>query len=68
MKVVFYILSFLIWFVGIILFFVYRNKPAAEDRAAAKVFLILGIVSIALGCICSVSGFGLIGMLASGSS
>jgi hypothetical protein len=38
LKVVFYILSFLVPIVGIVLFFVYRGKPAPEDRAAAKLF------------------------------
>ena len=47
LKVIFYILSFLVPIVGIVLFFVYRNKPSEEDRSAARLFLILGIVSFA---------------------
>ena len=65
LKIVFYIISFLFWIVGIILYFVYRNKPSAEDRAAARTFLILGVVSVLLSCFCSFSFFGL-GMLGSG--
>jgi len=53
MKIIFYVLSFFIPIVGIVLFFVYRGKPAPEDRQAANLFLILGIVSIALTCMCS---------------
>ena len=53
MKIIFYVLSFFIPIVGIVLFFVYRGKPAPEDRQAANLFLILGIVSIALTCMCA---------------
>jgi len=53
LKVVFYILSFLVPIVGIVLFFVYRGKPAPEDRAAANLFLILGAISFGLSCLCS---------------
>ena len=56
MKIIFYLLSFFIPIVGIVLFFVYRGKPAPEDRSAANLFLILGIVSIALSCFCSFLG------------
>lgn len=52
LKVVFYILSFLVPIVGIVLFFVYRGKPAPEDRSAANLFLILGLISFALSCFC----------------
>jgi hypothetical protein len=55
LKIVFYILSFLVPIVGIVLFFVYRNKPAEADRSAARLFLILGIVSFLLSCICSIA-------------
>lgn len=52
LKIVFYILSFLVPIVGIVLFFVYRNKPIQEDRSAANLFLILGLVSFGLSCFC----------------
>lgn len=55
LKVLFYILSFLFGLLGIILFFVYRNKPAAEDRSAARIFLLLGVLSMLLSCLCTVS-------------
>ena len=55
MKVLFYILSFLFGLLGIILFFIYRNKPAAEDRAAARLFLLLGVLSMLLSCLCTVT-------------
>lgn len=52
LKVVFYILSFLVPIVGVVLFFVYRGKPTLEDRAAAQHFLILGVIAFALSCVC----------------
>lgn len=52
LKVVFYILSFLVPIVGIVLFFVYRSKPAPADQAAARLFLILGVIAFALSCVC----------------
>jgi hypothetical protein len=55
LKVIFYLLSFFIPLAGFILFFVYRNKPAQQDRSAARTFLILGVVSLALSCLCTVA-------------
>jgi hypothetical protein len=55
MKVIFYILSFIFGLLGIILFFIYRNKPAAEDRSAARLFLLLGVLSLLLSCLCTVT-------------
>jgi hypothetical protein len=52
LKVVFYILSFLVPIVGIVLFFVYRSKPAPADQAAARLFLVLGVIAFALSCVC----------------
>lgn len=52
LKVVFYIVSFLVPIAGIVLFFVYRNKSAPEDRAAARVFLILGVIAFVFSCVC----------------
>lgn len=52
LKVIFYILSFVVPIVGIVLYFVYRAKPAQEDRSAANLFLILGVISFALSCLC----------------
>lgn len=52
MRLLFYLLAFLVPLAGIVLFFIYRNKPAREDRAAARAFLIIGIAMLALNCIC----------------
>jgi hypothetical protein len=57
MKVLFYILALLLPILGLILFFVYRNKPAQADRTAARAFLILGIASIVFSCMCSTTFF-----------
>lgn len=57
MKVLFYILALLLPVLGLILYFVYRNKPAQADRTAARAFLILGIASIVFSCVCSTTFF-----------
>ncbi len=57
MKVLFYALSLLLPILGLILYFVYRNKPAQPDRSAARAFLILGIASIVFSCMCSTTFF-----------
>ena len=57
MKVLFYILALLLPILGLILYFVYRNKPAQADRTAARAFLILGIASIVFSCMCSTTFF-----------
>jgi hypothetical protein len=53
MKVLFYILSLLLPVLGVLLYFIYRKKPHPADRSAARVFLILGILSIVFSCMCS---------------
>jgi len=53
LKVIFYLFSFFVPVVGIVLFFVYRKKPVPQDRAAARVFLILGIASLILFGLCA---------------
>lgn len=55
LKVIFYVLSLLIPVFGFVLFFVYRKKPAQADRSAARVFLILGVVSLVFSCIAGAS-------------
>lgn len=52
LKIVFYILSILVPVLGVVLYFVYHNKPAQEDRSAARLCLILGIVSLVLYGLC----------------
>ncbi|MCB0052303.1 MAG: CHAT domain-containing protein, partial [Caldilinea sp.] len=49
-KIVFYILSFMSPIIGLTLYFIYRDKTTREDRSAARVFLVLGIVSFAVSC------------------
>jgi hypothetical protein len=56
-KVLFYALSLLLPILGLILYFVYRSKPALPDRSAARVFLILGIVSIVFSTMCGATFF-----------
>ena len=48
MKIVFYILSLLIWVVGIVIGLVYYTKPDPESKHVGKICLILGCVSIVL--------------------
>jgi hypothetical protein len=57
MKVLFYVLSLFLPFLGLILYFVYRHKPAEADRAAARVFLILGIASLVFTFMCGATFF-----------
>ena len=51
LKLIFAVLAFLVPVLGIVLFLIYRGKPAQADRAAARLFLILGVVSLALTCL-----------------
>ncbi len=60
MSLLIYIASFLIPIVGIVVFFLFRTRPADSDKRVARVALILGVVSILLGCLCS-GGFMLLG-------
>jgi CHASE2 domain-containing sensor protein len=51
-KWLFYILSFIIWPVGIILGILYMRKPDPDCKAFGKMCLILGIVAVVLLCLC----------------
>lgn len=51
-KVLFYILSFIIPVVGIVLGIVWMNEKDEEKKKIGKTCLTLGIVSIVLSCIC----------------
>jgi hypothetical protein len=55
LKIIFFVLSLLIPVLGFVLYFVYRNKPAPADRSAARAFLILGVVSLVLFSLCSIT-------------
>jgi hypothetical protein len=57
LKIVFYVLSLLVPFLGFVLFLVYRKKPAATDRSAARVFMILGVISLVFLCLFTVGIF-----------
>ena len=47
-AIAFYLLSFFFWPIGIVLYFIYRNKPFETDRQAAKVSLIVSLVTLGL--------------------
>lgn len=64
MRILLYIVSFLIPLVGIILFFVYNSRPDAESKAVAKNCLIAAIVAIVLVCLCYLISFFFLGGLA----
>jgi hypothetical protein len=48
LSLVFYVLSFLIPFVGIVVWFVYRGKPFESDRKMAKIALAVAAVAFVL--------------------
>lgn len=52
-KVLFYILSFIIPIVGIVLGIIWLNDQDPDKKQVGKYCLILGIVAVVLGCICS---------------
>jgi hypothetical protein len=62
-KWLFYILSFVIWPVGIILGIIYMRKPDPDCKSFGKLCLILGIIPIVLWCICIIlwAGCGAVG-------
>ena len=53
MKILFYILSFLIPIVGIIIGVIYYTKPDAESKNLGKMCLILALIGILIGVICN---------------
>jgi hypothetical protein len=53
LTIIFYVASFFVPLVGIILFFLYRSKPHPSDRKVANTALILGVVSLLLSCMCT---------------
>ena len=60
-SIVLYVVSFLIPIAGIVIWFLYRNKPYESDQKMARLCLILGVVSFLLSCICSFTFMGLAG-------
>jgi len=61
-KALYYVLSFFVSIVGIILGIIYMKKDGEENKKFGKMCLILGIVPTALACLCwlimFVFGFG----------
>ncbi|MDF2855919.1 MAG: hypothetical protein K0Q87_1770 [Neobacillus sp.] len=51
-KVLFYILSFFIPVVGIILGIIWMNEQDFEKKQVGKTCLIIAIIAIVLGCVC----------------
>lgn len=62
LKFILYILSFLIPIVGIVAGVIYMSKGDPESSALGRTCLILGIVSIVIGC-CVGVGFGVLPIL-----
>jgi len=54
MKILFYILSFLFWIVGIIIGVIYYTKPDPESKHVGKMCIILAVLSLVLVGICYV--------------
>lgn len=61
-KALYYVLSFVVSIVGIVLGIIYLKKDGEENKKFGKICLILGIVPSAIGCLCwvimMVFGFG----------
>ena len=53
-KVILYILSFLIWIVGIIIGVIYYTKPDQESKEFGKMCLILAVLGLVVGALCGV--------------
>ncbi len=51
-KILWYILSFIIWPMGIILGIIYLKKPEPDVKAFGKNCLIAGIIMVVLLCLC----------------
>jgi hypothetical protein len=58
MKILLYIVSFLIPLAGIIIGVIYMGKEDEESKALGKTCLIIGIVAFVLVCCCVAISFG----------
>lgn len=58
MKILFYILSFLIPIVGIIIGVIYYTKPDPQSKELGKMCLILALVGILIGVVCNFAVLG----------
>jgi hypothetical protein len=54
MKILFYILSFLIWIAGIIIGVIYYSKDDPESKQVGKNCIIIAIISLVLGTVCGI--------------
>ncbi|MBU0624397.1 MAG: hypothetical protein KJ672_06075 [Candidatus Thermoplasmatota archaeon] len=59
MKILFYILSFLIFIVGIIIGVIYYTKPDPESKHVGKMCIILAVVGALIGVLCVLAAAGL---------
>jgi len=57
MKILFYILSFLIFIVGIIIGVIYYSKPDPESKNVGKMCIILAIVGVLVWVLCGLAIF-----------
>ena len=59
MKILFYILSFLFFIVGIIIGVIYYSKPDPESKHVGKMCIILAVLGVVIGIVCVVGLAGL---------
>jgi membrane protein YdbS with pleckstrin-like domain len=55
MKILFYILSFVIFIVGIIIGVIYYSKPDPESKHVGKMCIILAIVGVLVWVLCALA-------------
>jgi flagellar biogenesis protein FliO len=55
MKILFYILSFLIFIVGIIIGVIYYTKSDPESKHVGKMCIILAIVGVLIWVLCAIA-------------
>ena len=51
LRVLLYVLSIVIWPVGVAMGIVFLARPDQESRDVGRICLVLGIVSVLLGCV-----------------
>jgi len=55
-KVILYVISLLVWFVGLIIGAIYYTKPDAESKEFGKMCLILATLGVILWAFCVLMG------------
>src|SRR5512137_1697216 len=58
MKILFYILSFLFFIVGIIIGVIYYTKPDPESKHVGKMCIILAVLGVVVGVVCGLAIWG----------